>query len=157
MNVAGNANNVTMEPIQKAKKNKKKMPTPRPCVRVKPPKNRPQNDEIPISQRAPNDEEHGAASQNLGHGVQSLASNALGLQATQRMKQPIIRPQIPPITTQMANTTNSGPPLTDHVQNLYSGGPRGVLAQTLAAICSRTIARLFKYMSTLGFKPPRQK
>ncbi|MED6133868.1 hypothetical protein PIB30_032331 [Stylosanthes scabra] len=90
-NDAGNVNNTTLDPIVKAKKNKKKMP--KPGVRVKPPKEKPQSDEIPISQSAPNAEEHGnASSQILAHGVNPQPSVAVGFQATQRMKQPIIMP-----------------------------------------------------------------
>ncbi|MED6224749.1 hypothetical protein PIB30_087102 [Stylosanthes scabra] len=139
INVADNVNNATMNPIEKAKKNKKKIPTPKPGVRVKPPKKRHETDEIPISQGAPNAEENGNASQNLGHNAPAQASNATGLQAAQRMKQPIIRPQIPPMTNPRTKT-----PII------------GVSAETMAATSSGTAARLFEFMPTPGFKPPRK-
>ncbi|MED6218541.1 hypothetical protein PIB30_027467 [Stylosanthes scabra] len=130
---------------EKAKKNKKKMLL-KPGVRVKPPKQRAQNDEIPISQNAPHVEEHQNGSQNLGQGVES-SSYSLGNQATTRMKQPIVRPQIPPATTT----------IRDNSQNHHDNGPRGVSVETMAATSSGTAARLFKYMPTPKFNPPRQK
>ncbi|MED6144830.1 hypothetical protein PIB30_019074 [Stylosanthes scabra] len=136
-NVTENSDDPAMDPYEKAKKNKKKLP--KAGVRVKPPKKRPQSDEIPISQNAPNAEELVNASQNFKQGGAFQENSALGLQATQRMKQPIVRPQIPATTSLKAST------------------PPGVSAEMLAATSSGTAARLFKYMPTPGFKPPRQK
>ncbi|MED6177480.1 hypothetical protein PIB30_098517 [Stylosanthes scabra] len=105
---------------------------PKPGVRVKPPKEKPQSDEIPISQSTPNAEE--------------LDS-----------KQPIIRPQPPPATAPNASNSATGPTLIDHTRSLYTNAPTGVSAETMAATSSGTAARLFRYMPTPGFKPPRQK
>ncbi|MED6187805.1 hypothetical protein PIB30_079956 [Stylosanthes scabra] len=126
---------------EKAKKNKKKMPL-KPGVRVNPLKQRTQSNKIPISQNAPNVEENQNPSQNLDQGVECQSSYAQGIQATSRMKQPIIRPNIPPTTT-----------IGDNIQSLRDNGPRGVSAETLAATSSGTAIRLFKYMPTPGFKP----
>ncbi|MED6206539.1 hypothetical protein PIB30_027763 [Stylosanthes scabra] len=125
MNDAGNGSSNAVDPNEKARKNKKKMPLKH-GVRVKPPKHRPQTDEIPISQIAPTAEEHGNASQNSGINQPMESSYAPTLQS--RMKQPITRPQ----------------------------NPSGVSNETLAATSSGTAARLFKFMPTPGFKPPRQ-
>ncbi|MED6163483.1 hypothetical protein PIB30_080344 [Stylosanthes scabra] len=125
-NDAGNVNNTTRDPVAKARKNKKKIP--KPGVRVKPPKEKPQTDEIPISQSAPNAEE-----------------------------QPIIRPQPPPATAPNASNSATGPTLADHNRSLYTNAPTGVSAETMAATSSGTAARLFRYMPTPGFKPPKQK
>ncbi|MED6146695.1 hypothetical protein PIB30_036931 [Stylosanthes scabra] len=145
-------NKQSVDPVERAKKNKKKIP--KPGVRVKPPKKKAQTEEIPISQGAPNTEEHGNGSQNLGQDVPPQPINSLGHQATQRMKQPIIRPQIPPPTTPNSIIATIGPTLKNNTQ---SYGPRGVSAETMAATSSGTAARLFRYMPTPGFKPPRQK
>ncbi|MED6157645.1 hypothetical protein PIB30_025082 [Stylosanthes scabra] len=147
MNDSSKANNKTVDPI--AKKNKKKMPL-KPGVRVKPPKQTKQisqPDEIPISQNATSAEEHRSASQNLSHNQATDASYSGGIQATIRMKQPIIRPQIRPATTTLG----------DNVQGLHGNGTIGVSDETMAVTSSGTAARLFKYMHTPGFKPPRQK
>ncbi|MED6126363.1 hypothetical protein PIB30_077655 [Stylosanthes scabra] len=97
-NAASNVNNPNMDPDARARKNKQKIP--KPGVRVKPQKKKPQSDEIPISQSAPNTEE----------GLGNTSSQTLGQGAT---PQP---------------ATSSG-----------------------------TAARLFRYMPTPGFKPPRPK
>ncbi|MED6148760.1 hypothetical protein PIB30_055915 [Stylosanthes scabra] len=114
MNDSANVINKTVDPNENAMKNKKKMPL-KPGVRVKPPKQRPQN-EIPISQNAPHIEEHQNDSQNLG-------------QATKG----------------------------DNIQSCHDNGPKGISAETMAATSSGTASRLFNFMPTPGFMPPRQK
>ncbi|MED6107505.1 hypothetical protein PIB30_014801 [Stylosanthes scabra] len=126
---------------EKAKKNKKKMPL-KPDVRVKQPKERARVEEIQISQNAPYAEE-GNSLQGIGQHVKFQSSSSHDLQA--RMKLPITRPQNPPITTTLG----------DNIQSIHGNGPSGVSAETIAATSSGTAARLFKFMPTPGFKPPR--
>ncbi|MED6181903.1 hypothetical protein PIB30_023745 [Stylosanthes scabra] len=142
-----NVNNSTMDPVAKARKQKKKIP--KPGVRVKPPKKKAQTDEIPIPRNAPNAEEHGNRS--------SQASVALGLQANQRMKKPIVRPQIPPTTTTTEGTPATRPPLTSPSSNLHNIAPTGVLVETMAATSSGTAARLYRFIPIPGFRPPKLK
>ncbi|MED6201054.1 hypothetical protein PIB30_091282 [Stylosanthes scabra] len=99
-------------------------------------------------------DQHGNGSQNMGQCVNSQSSIIIDFQAPQRMKQPIIKPQVPPTTTPSAGNSAAGLPVT---QIPISNGPRVSSAETMAATSSGTAARLFRYMPTPGFKPPRQK
>ncbi|MED6143303.1 hypothetical protein PIB30_004804 [Stylosanthes scabra] len=83
------------------------------------------------------------SSQTLGQGATPRPGAVTGLHAHEMMKLPIIRPQSPP-TTAPNEDNNTNP-------------PRGVTVETIAATSSGTAARLFRYMPTPGFKPPRPK
>ncbi|MED6211117.1 hypothetical protein PIB30_070481 [Stylosanthes scabra] len=134
--------------LAKAKKNKKKIS--KPGVRVKPPKKKPQTDEIQISQNTPTAEEYGYGSQHMGQGVNSQPSIIIDLQAPQRMKQTIIRPQTPPTTTPSAGNSAAVPPITHGTQIPISNGLRVISTETMATTSSETAVRLFSTCPHLG-------
>ncbi|KAL4382225.1 hypothetical protein AHAS_Ahas04G0212200 [Arachis hypogaea] len=159
-----------MDPQTKAKKYKKKLPKTMHNKGTS--GQQEQGEEIPLSQNAPQADEVAGEAMNLNQPPPQSCSTP-NLSYAQRRKHPVVRPPTAPISAP-PSFGQPTPPSVQAASGLRPCVPTGqavnprtttanVLfqqsapsAETMAAASSGTAARLFKFIPTPGFIPPRK-